>query len=226
MIRYLVVPAWAAVRHHRPRPPAVPLLVAASCACLRRHPEGPAAPCPKAPGSTPGHAGAAVPVGAAARVRPLLRGPLGRRRRPGVLLWPLGGLAYVDVPHTPRANFITTAAGPPSTCSSASPACACSCGLRCAAPADWWWPARAITAAAMPQGTSRCATWCGDRLEDVCWFSTAVVLQRLFWVNYVLFLFNMVLVGFPLDAGRMLQCVLWPSSAIARRRCWRSSPAS
>src|SRR6266542_2401733 len=29
-----------------------------------------------------------------------------------VLLWPLGGLAAVDVPHTPRANLITAAAGP------------------------------------------------------------------------------------------------------------------
>jgi Zn-dependent protease len=29
-----------------------------------------------------------------------------------VLLWPLGGLAHTEVPHTPRANFITTAAGP------------------------------------------------------------------------------------------------------------------
>jgi Zn-dependent protease len=29
-----------------------------------------------------------------------------------VLLWPLGGLANTEVPHTPRANFITTAAGP------------------------------------------------------------------------------------------------------------------
>src|SRR3954463_8454306 len=29
-----------------------------------------------------------------------------------VLMWPLGGLAYTEVPHTPRANFITTAAGP------------------------------------------------------------------------------------------------------------------
>ena len=29
-----------------------------------------------------------------------------------ILIWPLGGLAYVDVPHNPRANFITTAAGP------------------------------------------------------------------------------------------------------------------
>src|SRR5262249_19603130 len=29
-----------------------------------------------------------------------------------ILLWPLGGLANVDVPHTPRANFLATAAGP------------------------------------------------------------------------------------------------------------------
>src|SRR5438105_13175644 len=29
-----------------------------------------------------------------------------------VLLWPLGGLAAVEVPHTARANFITAAAGP------------------------------------------------------------------------------------------------------------------
>src|SRR5207253_8330130 len=27
-------------------------------------------------------------------------------------MWPLGGLAYVEVPHTPRANFVTAAAGP------------------------------------------------------------------------------------------------------------------
>jgi Zn-dependent protease len=36
-----------------------------------------------------------------------------------VLLWPLGGLAAVDTPHTPRANFVLRA-GPQSTCSSAS----------------------------------------------------------------------------------------------------------
>jgi stage IV sporulation protein FB len=29
-----------------------------------------------------------------------------------VMLWPLGGLAYVDVPHNPRAHFITVVAGP------------------------------------------------------------------------------------------------------------------
>src|SRR5262245_32788603 len=29
-----------------------------------------------------------------------------------VLLWPLGGLAAVDIPHTPRAHFITPLCGP------------------------------------------------------------------------------------------------------------------
>src|SRR5262245_17142640 len=29
-----------------------------------------------------------------------------------ILMWPLGGLAFVDVPHTPRANFVTVAGGP------------------------------------------------------------------------------------------------------------------
>src|SRR5205085_9707532 len=31
-----------------------------------------------------------------------------------------------------------------------------------------------------------------------------------FWVNMALFLFNIVLVGFPMDSGRLLQCALWP----------------
>ena len=29
-------------------------------------------------------------------------------------------------------------------------------------------------------------------------------------MNYILFLFNIILVGFPMDSGRLLQCVLWP----------------
>src|SRR5207302_22734 len=35
-------------------------------------------------------------------------------------------------------------------------------------------------------------------------------LARFFWINWVLFLLNMMLPGFPLDAGRLLQCALWP----------------
>jgi hypothetical protein len=33
----------------------------------------------------------------------------------------------------------------------------------------------------------------------------------MFWVNYTLFLLNVVLVCFPMDGGRMLQSALWPS---------------
>jgi len=29
-----------------------------------------------------------------------------------ILMWPLGGLAFVEVPHTPRANYVAVAAGP------------------------------------------------------------------------------------------------------------------
>src|SRR5262245_56306901 len=29
-----------------------------------------------------------------------------------ILMWPLGGLAYCEVPHTPRANFVTAFGGP------------------------------------------------------------------------------------------------------------------
>ena len=38
-----------------------------------------------------------------------------------------------------------------------------------------------------------------------------ILLARLFLVNWFLFLFNLVLVGFPCDSGRMLQCILWPN---------------
>ena len=36
------------------------------------------------------------------------------------------------------------------------------------------------------------------------------IAARTFWVNWILFLINVVLVGFPLDGGRLLQSVLWP----------------
>ena len=38
----------------------------------------------------------------------------------------------------------------------------------------------------------------------------AIVLARVFWVNWLLLLFNTVLVGLPFDGGRMLQAALWP----------------
>jgi Zn-dependent protease len=128
-----------------------------------------------------------------------------------VLMWPLGGLAYVEVPHTPRANFITTAAGPLTNLL----LCLLTVPLFLWAThgevrPTWnpfWYPFRDPTSMGM-NGSIRLYLWNGDP-----WFTNdlgVLLLARFFWVNLLLFLLNMVLVGFPMDAGRLLQCILWP----------------
>lgn len=121
-----------------------------------------------------------------------------------VLLWPLGGLANVSVPHTPRANFITTVMGP-----------VVNLVLALLAFLALWlvydlrpsfnllgFTARNST------GTIGVHQWGGGMvfLQPYDW---EVLLAHLFWVNYVLFLLNVVLMGFPLDGGRMFQCIAW-----------------
>jgi Zn-dependent protease len=110
-----------------------------------------------------------------------------------ILLWPLGGLAFVEVPHTPRANFITVAAGPLVN------------GLLCLAAGaalSYW--------AAIPLRPLFSPWW--DAFHDHAFenLSHQYWLARFFWVNWLLLLLNMVLIGFPMDAGRMFQCALWP----------------
>ena len=126
-----------------------------------------------------------------------------------VLLWPLGGLAAVDVPHTPKANFLTAAGGPAVNlvlCIISALALAF-----CFEPAwrpTWdvyplWYPYRAGAA-----GQVELHTWSGAALTTTN--LAAVILARFFFVNFFLFLLNVCLVGFPLDGGRMFQCALWP----------------
>lgn len=123
-----------------------------------------------------------------------------------VLLWPLGGLAYCDVPHTPRANFICVICGP-----LVNLVICAICGALMVALADpsvrppWnpLWQAFRANA----EGAIQLWTWSGA--EHLTTNPGLVILARLFWVNWILFLFNMVLVAFPMDAGRILQCVLW-----------------
>jgi hypothetical protein len=43
---------------------------------------------------------------------------------------------------------------------------------------------------------------------EMTWWQ--VLLARFFWLNWVLGLLNLVLIGFPMDGGRILQCLLWP----------------
>lgn len=123
-----------------------------------------------------------------------------------VLLWPLGGLARCEIPHTPRAHFVVAAAGP-----LVNVLLCLACGVALAfldhayrPPFNpFWYPYRSNAA-----GDMTLWTWSGNAELATL---PAIILARFFFINWVLFLLNMVLVGFPLDAGRMLQSALWPS---------------
>jgi Zn-dependent protease len=129
-----------------------------------------------------------------------------------VLLWPLGGLARVDLPHSPRAHFLTAAAGPAVNLV----LCVC-CALAMAIVLErpfrpaWnplpsgWYPYRVT-----PAGAADLYVW-GSAEAITTGNIAAIILARLFYVNWVLFLLNVVLVGFPMDGGRMLQSALWPT---------------
>jgi stage IV sporulation protein FB len=130
-----------------------------------------------------------------------------------ILMWPLGGLAAVDVPHTARANFITVVMGPMVNL------------LLCVISAALLWVA--VEPALQPPwhpftymyrwsdtGMMRLTGWDGYTKEVTN--VGALVLVRLFWVNWVLLLLNVLVIGFPLDGGRMFQCLLWPRLGYAQ----------
>jgi Zn-dependent protease len=137
-----------------------------------------------------------------------------------VLMWPLGGLAFVDVPHTPRANFIAVAAGPAVNlviCLISGFFFVWLTGFEVRPP--WnplpgtygWYPYRLDESGAIllykwdgnPLGP-------GDALLPLTTHLGVITLARLFWISWVLFWLNVVVIGFPLDGGRMFQCALWP----------------
>jgi stage IV sporulation protein FB len=125
-----------------------------------------------------------------------------------IMMWPLGGLANVDLPHQPRAHFITAAGGP-----AVNLLLCVLCGLLLTFVVNpsyqppWnplWYPLRIAM-----DGSIKLYLWSGDTtLVNQVW---PIVLARLFWINWTLFLLNVLLVCFPMDGGRMLQSVLWPS---------------
>lgn len=126
-----------------------------------------------------------------------------------IMMWPLGGLASVDIPQEPRAHFITAAAGPAVNLLLAS---LCVFLLAFAADASYqpWWNPLHTPLRENPFGGITLLGWDGQPHPDVRNLWT-IVLARMFWVNWALSLFNLVLVCFPMDSGRMLQSVLWPS---------------
>jgi Zn-dependent protease len=125
-----------------------------------------------------------------------------------VLIWPLGGLASVDVPHHWRAHFLTAAAGPAVNvllCLICAGLLAFACDPGYQPPWNLnWYPFRWDAA-----GNVKLTPWGGT--ETLTSSLTAITLARFFYLNWWLFLFNIVLVGYPMDSGRMLQSALWPS---------------
>jgi Zn-dependent protease len=130
-----------------------------------------------------------------------------------VLLWPLGGLATVEVPSTPKANFLTAFGGPAvnlGLCLLATGVMV-SCSLRPnldPRPEQAWWTVVTHFGEGKVMG-SRFATDPQLHVQELLPYWQFLLVQ-FFWVNWFLFLLNVLLVGFPLDGGRMLQAALWP----------------
>lgn len=124
-----------------------------------------------------------------------------------VMLWPLGGLAAVDIPHNPRAHFITAAGGPLVN------AAICLVGalaLALVLDPGYWPPLHPLRPPLRVDETGAIALASWNSTAPTTTNLAAIVMARLFYVSWVTLLFNVVLIGFPLDGGRMLQAALWP----------------
>jgi stage IV sporulation protein FB len=129
-----------------------------------------------------------------------------------VLIWPLGGLANLEVPQTPRANLITAACGP-----LVNLVLCIACGLllyfACSPGIEPTWNPLAGYVCRGNAGPSfpsvvQLPTWQGG-VEQFQPYSLPVLLTHLFYVNWLLLVINVVLIGFPLDGGRIFQSILW-----------------
>ncbi|HZU36685.1 MAG TPA: site-2 protease family protein [Gemmataceae bacterium] len=140
-----------------------------------------------------------------------------------VLIWPLGGLASVEVPQTPRANFVTTAAGPLANlliCLVVGLGFCYLTDFKLQPPwnplpgGDWGWsPYRCDN-----EGHLLLYNWSHMPVEESR--LAVIVLARMFWLSLVLLALNTLFPGFPLDGGRMFQCALWPRLGFRASMQW------
>lgn len=159
-----------------------------------------------------------------------------------ILLWPLGGLAYVDVPHTPRHNAIVTACGPAVNLVLVA---ACSLLLLLGG----FSPVKALNPFKTPYiaetyslengrtystgyrhylykpGTAELVgvgiQWEGHNMDFVAGGQGAEAAERavlpawavwtwrFLWINWWLFLFNMLIPAYPMDCGRLVHSFVW-----------------
>jgi Zn-dependent protease len=187
-----------------------------------------------------------------------------------ILLWPLGGLAFVEPPHNPRAHLITVAAGPtvnlvlciacglvmiacgfwPNANPVANPYTAemrniatgrtytSVYGLKLYKPGtlnepiltpieifqkvfrereDWWTRDRYVLSPENAEQMAVQMTSAPGGAERALAPPWLVWVQRAFQINWVLFLFNMMLPAFPLDCGQLLQGTIWARTGSYRQ---------
>jgi Zn-dependent protease len=127
-----------------------------------------------------------------------------------VLLWPLGGLARCEVPHSPWAHFITAAGGPLVNLLLCVLSGAVLVLFFSFQPSFNPLPDQAWSTVLynFADGKTYASEW-GPRNYELMATGPHLVAQ-FFWVNWFGFLLNVLLCGFPLDGGRMLQAILWP----------------
>jgi len=114
----------------------------------------------------------------------------GRRvggRADEVLMWPLGGLATVDAPRNWRDQMTVAVGGPLVSLGLAAISAGALLALRCPPELN---------------------PFAGLLLPDRALLTGPNILSITFRLNEILLLFNLV-PAFPLDGGRVLQCLLW-----------------
>jgi len=107
-----------------------------------------------------------------------------------ILLWPLGGLAYTSPPHNARAHMITAIAGPLVNVVFLAVTAVVLIGWTGQVGSVPWNPFHPFVPAI--QAANEVQHW----------------LVIFFTLNLIILLFNLAPV-FPLDGGRVLQCILW-----------------
>jgi len=108
-----------------------------------------------------------------------------------IMMWPLGGLAFTRPPHRPWPSFFTTAMGPAVTAAICFVTAVALALLNHSTTAIPWFPFKNGFRSYIPHD------------------NTTYYLFWIFLVNYALFMFNMLLVFYPFDGGRMIQELLW-----------------
>lgn len=123
-----------------------------------------------------------------------------------ILLWPLGGLAFVDTPRRPWPSFVATAGGPLVNL------------LICAVCAGALWMIHGTTAALPinPLLVFNDTALIND--NSFSYTSASTLAYYLWWidsVSWTLLCFNLLPI-FPLDGGRVFQTMLWPKLGHSR----------